>query len=370
MNESPIASIPVAIDRPTTRRDFLKLGAAGLSALWLRPRIARLSAAPFPEHPRLGRAFHAQTPVKARPHPDSSTVANLDQDQVVGWERRVIGEHPRRLNQLWVQTPDGFVHLPDLQPVRNQENTPENELPETSLGPGMWAEVTVPWVDFILDNPPARSPWLQYTEQPRLYYGQVFWIDEVREDEQGDRWYRVNERYGFGDRFWARAEAFRRIAPEEVAPISPERDDKRVVVRLQQQNLSCYEGDTEVFFTRVSNGVNFDPQGNPIDRSSTPAGPHPIWRKLISLHMVGGTTGGGWDLPGIGWTTLFVGNGVAIHATFWHNDFGTPQSRGCVNAAPEDARWIFRWVDPVVAYDPGDLTVGMPGGTMVEVIDR
>jgi hypothetical protein len=253
--------------------------------------------------------------------------------------------------------------------VKNIENIPESKLPETSLGPGMWAEVTVPWVEFALDNPPARSPWLRYTEEPRLYYGQVLWVDQIQKDEGGAGWYRVNERYGFGDRFWARAEAFRQITPDEVAPISPERDDKRVVVRLSDQSLSCFEGKTEVYFTRVSNGVNFDPLGNSIDRSSTPAGPHPIWRKAISIHMVGGTTGGGWDLPGIGWTTLFVGNGVAIHSTYWHNDFGTPQSRGCVNARPEDAKWIFRWVNPVVPYDPGDVTVTMPGGTIVDVAD-
>lgn len=83
--------------------------------------------------------------------------------------------------------------------------------------------------------------------------------------------------------------------------------------------------------------------------------------------MTGGTTGGGYDLAGVSWTTLFVGNGVAIHSTFWHNNFGEPTSHGCVNAAPEDAKWIFRWTKPIVAYDPGDLTVGMPGGTLIEV---
>jgi len=102
---------------------------------------------------------------------------------------------------------------------------------------------------------------------------------------------------------------------------------------------------------------------------ATPIGAFPIWRKLISLHMSGGTTGGGWDLPGIGWTSLFVGSGVAIHSTFWHNNFGEPMSRGCVNASPEDAKWVFRWTMPVVTYNPGDTTVAWPGGTKVEVIE-
>jgi lipoprotein-anchoring transpeptidase ErfK/SrfK len=85
--------------------------------------------------------------------------------------------------------------------------------------------------------------------------------------------------------------------------------------------------------------------------------------------MSGGTTGGGYDLPGIGWVTLFVSNGVAIHSTFWHNNFGFPMSHGCVNARPQDAQWIFRWTTPFIDYDPGDATVSMPGGTRVLVAE-
>jgi len=36
----------------------------------------------------------------------------------------------------------------------------------------------------------------------------------------------------------------------------------------------------------------------------------------------------------------------ALHGAFWHDGFGRPRSHGCVNLAPEDARWIFRWSDP------------------------
>jgi hypothetical protein len=42
-------------------------------------------------------------------------------------------------------------------------------------------------------------------------------------------------------------------------------------------------------------------------------------------------------------------------------------SRGCVNCRPADAKWIFRWTQPEVAYDPGDVTIPLPGGTIVEV---
>jgi len=85
------------------------------------------------------------------------------------------------------------------------------------------------------------------------------------------------------------------------------------------------------------------------------------------VHMTGGTTGGGYDLPGIGYTTLFSGDGVAVHSTFWHNSYGIPRSHGCVNARPEDARWVFRWTMPEVPYDAGDVTVSGTGSTKVLV---
>ena len=349
------------------RRDFLRLSGYTLGALTL-PAPWRQFGQPFPEAERLGRVCVGRADLMAAPDAASAILGSLYEDAVVDWRREVVGSHPYRTNQTWVETPDGFLHAPYVQPVRNMPNAPVDALHETSIGPGMWVEVTVPWVEIVLDNPPARSPWLKEATLPRVYYSQILWVDQVRQDGDGS-WYRVNERYGFGDIFWARAEAFRPLTEEELAPINPGAPDKRVVVDVTHQTMACYQGSEEVYFCRISTGAKFNAAGEAVDEWSTPLGGHPIWRKVVSLHMVGGTTGGGYDLPGIGWTTLFVGNGVAIHSTFWHNDFGVPRSHGCVNARPEDAKWVFRWVEPVVPYDPGDVTVGMPGGTRVEVVE-
>ena len=144
-----------------------------------------------------------------------------------------------------------------------------------------------------------------------------------------------------------------------------------MLVNIAYQTLSCFEGNSEVYSARISSGALFNASGQRVDAWATPIGAFPIWRKLISLHMSGGTTGGGWDLPGIGWTSLFVGSGVAIHSTFWHNNFGDPVSHGCVNASPEDAKWIFLWTTPSVVYDPGsvDVTVTGEDSTLIEVVE-
>jgi hypothetical protein len=254
--------------------------------------------------------------------------------------------------------------------VFNKPNKPLKSLPVNGKESGFWGEVTIPYVDIIQENPPARSPWLKEVTQPRLYYSQVMWIDDIKTGSNGQTLYRVNEKYGtYGDIFWAIADAFRQITEEEIAPISPEVEDKKIIVDINHQTLTCYEGNQEVYFCRISSGAKFDYEGKPLEDYATPLGPHPIWRKLVSIHMSGGGTGSGWDTPGIAWTSLFVGEGVAIHSTFWHNDFGTPRSHGCVNCTAEDAKWVFRWTQPKVLYNPGDITVQMPGGSTVNVVE-
>jgi lipoprotein-anchoring transpeptidase ErfK/SrfK len=232
---------------------------------------------------------------------------------------------PAGINQRWVETPYGYVWGGNLQPVRNLPNSPVSTLPNTSLSPGMWVEVTVPYVDLILDNPPSRAPWLQYRESislpARFVYSQVVWVDQIRTETDGRVWYRLNERFGSGDLFWGPAEAFRPLTADEIAPINPEAEEKRIVVNIDHQTLSCFEGKNEVYFALISSGALWDAWGNLVDAWATPIGEFPIWRKAVSLPLSGGSASAGWSLPAVGWVSLFVGTGVAIHSTYWHNNY-------------------------------------------------
>lgn len=354
------------------RRDFFKYSLAGFGLVAVKPKLNWLQPVQeLAQEERLGRVCVGMVNLRARPSADAVSVGKLYQDQLVQWNRDIIGELPAGLmNRNWVETPNGYIFAGSVQPVKNFPNQPITELPANETEKGMWFEVTVPYVDLILDNPPSRGNWLEAVQLPRLYYSQVLWVDDMRTTADGQVQYRVNEKYGNpGDIFWAAAEAFRPMTPDEISPISPDVVDKRIEVSVGQQTLSCYEGNREVYFCRVSTGAKYDADGTLVDNWATPPGPHPIWRKLLSIHMAGGQTGAGWDTPGIGWTSLFSGDGVAIHSTFWHNNYGMPVSHGCVNARPDDAKWIFRWTTPNVTYYPGDLTVSMPGGTIVNVTD-
>ncbi|MDR3575137.1 MAG: L,D-transpeptidase [Anaerolineaceae bacterium] len=325
----------------------------------------------YPDAEKLGRNCVAGIiNLRTKPSANSTSIKALYDDTIVVWLREVVGEAPDGLlSRRWIETPDGYVYAPSVQPVKNLPNKPITSMPQSNnMGQGMWVEVTIPYVDVYLDNPPV-SPWLKAVQRPRLYYSQVVWVDQVNTNSQGQVLYRVNELYGsYGDTYWGAAEAFRPITNEELTPINPDVTDKQVVVDLNHQTLSCMEGKNEVYFCRISSGAKFDAAGKAVDNWATPVGPHPIWRKLISIHMSGGSTGAGYDTAGIGWTSLFAGEGMAVHSTFWHNDFGVPRSHGCVNATPEDAKWVFRWTTPNVQLNPGDITVQMPGGTVVNVV--
>ena len=373
-------------NRPVSRREFLKMAGLGLGAMALGPLYSRsgirqytraVLLPDFPQADLLGRNCTSDTSMEwggtiaimTRPDVSGTKVRDAHRDEVFPWLKEVSAENidVNLPNQRWVETPEGYIHSLYLQPCRNLPNIPMSSVPQDQAG--FWGEVTVPYVDLLMDNPSPVSGWMRdhvaYNLQARLYYSQVMWIDSIRTSDSGTIQYHVNERYGNpGDLFWAEGAAFRPLTEEDVSPINPDVDPeiKKIVVNTSYQTLTCKEGDKEVYFCRVSTGVQ---------EGSTPIGDFPVWRKLISVRMAANTVGGSsYDLPGISWTTLFMGDGVAVHGATSHNDFGTERSHGCVNCKPEDAKWIFRWSQPTVSLDLGDIThQGMTGSTHVIVED-
>src|SRR6266498_52047 len=144
-----------------SRREFLKLTALSMGALAFRP-LKKLSLPEFPQGDKLGRITVGKMDVFAKPDGSGQLIGALYEDQVVPWIHEMVGSMPGRLNQRFVETPNGHVWGGYVQPVWNHRNVAITNLPTTSLGPGTWVEVTIPYIDLVLDNPPARAPWLQY----------------------------------------------------------------------------------------------------------------------------------------------------------------------------------------------------------------
>jgi hypothetical protein len=367
-----------------SRRDFLKLvgGTAGLMALRPFNRVQPLPD--FPKGDNLGR-LTATLDYRSAPRIDYPPLTKVYEDTVVQVNREVIAgtKDLNFRNQRWIETPDGYLYAGYIQPVKNQQNEPFKEMPAGQSG--FWAEVTVPYVDLQLETAPS-SPWakdiLSLGRLPRLYYSQVVWIDQIKTGDSGAILYRFNEEGGrppgmtggsYSELFWGEGRAFRPLTQDDIKPISPDVDpkDKKIVVNTFYQTVSCLEADREVYFCTCSSG--YVVPDDPTKDKSTPLGEYTPWRKSISIHMTGGTTGAGFDTPAVSWTFLFGSStGIAIHAAFWHNHFGQQYSHGCVNVRPEDAKWIFNWTNPVSTFEQSDIdmTSKKLNGTKVVVETR
>ncbi len=356
-----------------TRRDFLKLSAItfGTLAMPKLPSLQNVNNINTDTKIKLGRICAgdegARFELKAEPNLNASNLGYVWRDEIVEWKQEVIANQLdyNRYNQKWVETPNGYIYGPYVQPVKNLPNQPVSMLPENSDGTlGMWVEITVPVVDIKpVGNKDNTQFWIKEKNVPRIYYSQVFWAYDVRQVNGAWEYLLMQKIGAFPDSYWVDATACRPITSEEIEPINPGIGEKHIIVDLNHHTLTCFEGKREVFYTIITSGAKVG------GKWLTPTGMHTIWRKMISTHMSSGALTGPFDLSGIGWTTLFDTNGAAIHSVYWHNDFGSPLSHGCINCKPEDAKWIWRWSQPSVDYYPGDLiNQGWGNSTLVEVI--
>lgn len=345
-------------DIKINRREFIQkslTALAGAAVLRNNSFYPLVNPSPSNQIEKLGRVCAggdgAHFDLKEKPDSASRSVGSVYHDDVIPWYREVAasGLDFNSVNQRWVETEGGYIYAGYVQPVKDIKNQPITELPQYGTTPGMWVEITVPRSDLVIDGAPG-SYWLKNTFYPRVYYGQVYWANAIKQ-ENGQVSYRLTQRVGCQEEYYfAAAEACRVITPDEIAPLSPDVTDKLVVVNLKRQTMSCLENGKEIHYCRVSTGPKFE-----AGWATTP-GDHPIWRKCVSIHMsANGATGEAFDTPGIGWASLFTSSGAAVHAATWHNEFGFARSHGCVNCHPDDAKFVWRWTNLVCPYDPGDL---------------
>lgn len=138
-------------------------------------------------------------------------------------------------------------------------------------------------------------------------------------------------------------------------------DERWIDVDLSSQTLVLYEGPTPIFATLVSTGRA---------RHSTPTGTFRIWVKLAEdgmddLEIIDAESN--YLIEAVPWVQYFA-EGVALHAAFWHDDFGRVHSHGCVNLAPADALRLFGATSP--ALPPGwdaVLPTDAQPGTLIRV---
>ncbi len=128
--------------------------------------------------------------------------------------------------------------------------------------------------------------------------------------------------------------------------------DRWIEVNLFEQTLSVYENGKLRFATLIASGL---------EPFFTQPGVFKIYEKKPLELMQGSFEADRSDfyyLQDVPWT-MYFDNARALHAAYWRTYFGYPQSHGCVNLSPGDARWLFEWAnegDFVWVHDPSGQT--------------
>lgn len=351
-----------------TRREFLKMGSAAAGALASAAFTGDFPPDQYDDQPlRMGRVAYDSISVFDAPKLNAVTVGYRFRDELMNIYRRITPVDGPAYNPLWYRVWGGYVHSAFVQEVQVRFN----EVSETFSEGGRLAELTVPFSQpYDFDRYEGWSPHAEF----RLYYGSTHWVTGITEGPDGNPWYELTDELSDTFKYFAPAPHLRLIPADELTPINPDAADKRIEIDTTWQTLTAYEGDQAVLRTQISSGV-----GGPVPAGSlsadTPLGRFNIQAKTASKHMGASRltdTLGDRALPGVPWTMFFeVAGGYAIHGAYWHNNFGWPMSRGCVNMRNEEAKWLFRWVTP--AWDVNAVSSSADWeargfGTPVEVI--
>ena len=111
--------------------------------------------------------------------------------------------------------------------------------------------------------------------------------------------------------------------------VLPGIEGRWIDVDLSEQMLRAYEGTELVASFLVSTGV---------DRYPTETGQY----RIYVMYRYADMHGSDYFLPDVPFSMYYSGD-FSIHGTYWHHNFGTPMSHGCINMDISDAGWIYNW---------------------------
>ncbi|MGO9833805.1 MAG: L,D-transpeptidase [Polyangiaceae bacterium] len=145
------------------------------------------------------------------------------------------------------------------------------------------------------------------------------------------------------DGLWLSERYVSRIAGKKNMPKWANEGERWIDVSIAKQALIAYEGTKAVYATLVSTGeAGLE---DPATSKSTVRGIFRINMKHLTTTMNSTVVGEEFELKDIPYVQYFE-EGYALHAAYWHDDFGIPRSHGCINLSPADAKWLFQWTLP------------------------
>lgn len=127
------------------------------------------------------------------------------------------------------------------------------------------------------------------------------------------------------------------VVAASARPAGAPNSTKLIDVNLSKQYLTAFDGNSVAYAGYISSGAG---------KNETPVGIFTIYSKLVSDDMRGPDPtlpGGTYFQPDVPYVMYFAAGGYAIHGVYWHNNFGTPRSHGCVGAPVGAASFLYNW---------------------------
>lgn len=347
----------------------------------------------------------AQTTVYSRPDPTATAIGPLSRDQIVA----VLSQTTGADGSAWSATPDGYVSSADIQEVTDpwiaevtsasvsvyaKPNTTEgirrtaqrgDLLRVTGMAPGLDGDTAIWWTTTegyvgLHDIRQASSDWAQNwtmpdaAEAPQGWWGTLRSTGNVRAGATtsapvvgslgpGDRVKVLEEVTGqpvSGSAKWLRIDGGRytggfvhsslitKIADPAPTPAPAPADAAPgpwIVVNRKAATLTLMRDGQPAFATYVSLGEA---------GVETPTGDYSTAGKFVADAMTSASVSDAthsYYLPNVPFTEYYRDGGYAIHGTYWHDQFGSVESQGCINVTVTDAAFLFGQTMPTVAAD-------------------
>lgn len=285
-------------------------------------------------------------------HPEPN-VKQVTPDQAIVFDRRYrrvngavsLHDAPNGNAAAWLDSGFNFVTLMTEQDgwaqvshdrwIRSDALT--MDVPTSTFSGVYLPEKPLPYpVAWVLVNVyPAKTPGGAHTEANALMrrYTMVYLYDTV--DVDGWHWYQV------GADAWVKQTQVARILPVE----RPEDVDTErwFSIDLYEQVLMAYEGETPVFATLISSGLEQWPTNEGLF--------HIYIRHARTLMSGAYGRPDFYYLQEVPWT-MYFDNDIALHGAYWHDGFGYRRSHGCVNLSIMDAYLMYQWSTP--EFTPGE----------------
>ena len=268
----------------------------------------------------------------------------LTRDELISLYDKLTSPDGPAYNPRWYQISNGYVHSGYIQRVEQAKlNIPP--LKKVRSG-GQLGEISVPFTQSY------RRIGTEWVLLYRLYYSSVHWITDVIKGSDRRTWYRLTDER-LHAHYIVPGVHVRPIPDRELSPLSKDvpSDAKQILVSIPEQKLSAYEGGRTVLQIPISSGIRLaEPPANGIP-TETPIGRFRIGTKMPSKHMGEGNLTDdieAYELLGVPWVGFFHSDGYGLHGTYWHDNFGRRMSHGCINVPSFYAKWLYRWMEPVV----------------------